>query len=114
MSVMRLVAVLLVVNVVCALLSAQPSSLLATQVSHAEGCHGDRPAIPPPSSTRYDCCVNGHHAAIPSATFSLQSATAELSLSRSEVPDGNFVPYFRSTLLVLVSSSPPSAIPLRI
>jgi len=116
----RMVAVWLVVTVAYGLLSAQPPLLLGAQGGHAAGCHNRHrpavpsPAIPVPASSRYECCMSGHHAAIPSAAFSLRAATAGLSLNRSDVRERNFVPFILSYLPVDISSSPPVVTPLRI
>jgi hypothetical protein len=116
----RMVAVWLVMSVACTLISAQPPLLLAAQGGHAAGCHDGQgptspsPALPSPVPKGYECCVSGHHAAIPSAAFSFRSATVGLSVNRGDVREGNFVPFILSSRLVVFSSSPPGAVPLRI
>ena len=97
-----MVAVLLVVTVAMALPGAHAlpfpadrtpaSRILANPAQHPAGCHGYEPALPSPSSSSvpspspapvsYECCVIGHHAAIPSAEFTIRSSVRSISLPR--------------------------------
>lgn len=107
-----MVAVVLLVAM-AAMPAAQAMPFPAAQSGHP-GCHGHAPATPVPSPTNYECCVSGHHTAMPNVAFSLGSIVAELcSLEQSERANLRFVS-FPSTVLALPSNSPPGAAPLRI
>jgi hypothetical protein len=115
----RMVAVLLLTALAAAQPGSQVLALSAGPPLPADGCHGhmahhgSSPATPAPAS--YQCCVNGHHAAIPVAAFSGHRLVALISglhddfcvalRSTSHKPSpGSFAP----------SSSPPGGVPLRI
>jgi len=109
---LRAVAVLLLITM-AAMPGAQAMPFPAVQSGHP-GCHGHAPASPVSSPTNYQCCVSGHHAAMPNAAFSIGSMAAELcSLEHSERANLRFVS-FPSAVLALPSNSPPGAAPLRI
>ena len=111
-GILRMVAVVLLIAM-AAMPAAQAMPFPAAP-SGRPGCHGHAPASPLPSPTNYQCCVSGHHAAMPSAAFSIGSMAAELcSLEQSERAHLQFGS-FPSALLALPNSSPPGAAPLRI
>src|SRR5260370_37687395 len=80
----RTIAVLLLLTMACSLPSAEGQLATTEQESHPAGCPSHMPAIPArspshlPVPTSHECCVNGHHAAIPNAAFSLEPAAAQL------------------------------------
>jgi|GEM_PF-5063317 len=114
----RMVAVLLL----GALAAAQPGTqVLASSAGpplSAAGCHGHMaphgsvPAIP--ASPKYQCCVNGHHAAIPSAVFSGYRVLAIISAVDGGLGAAVRSPSELPSVLTLVSSSSPRSAPLRI
>ena len=114
-GILRMVAALLLMTVSCAMASAQIQLLSVGQVSHPAGCHNHSPEIPSPTPTSYQCCVSGHHAAIPNAAFSLRPGTGQVcGLDRSPELVLNVVLRFRSSRVLVPSSSPPGMAPLRI
>jgi|SRR5579862_593639 len=82
---------------------------------HPAGCHDRHPATPFPTPVSFQCCVNGHHAALPNASFTVGSQDAR-------TPD--LVPDFQvrieldsdrnSVHVLFPSNSPPGTSPLRI
>ncbi len=92
-GILRTDAVLLIFTMGCALIGAHAQLFPAAQASHPAGCHGRGPGIPSrshfpapiPAPTSYQCCVNGHHAAIPNAAFSLRSMAAQLCSRASAI-----------------------------
>jgi hypothetical protein len=80
--------------------------------THPAGCHSHLPAKPAPAS--YQCCVNGHHAAIPSPTFSPRPLVAQILSPDGEKLSIASVPSLHSATLVFPGSSPPGFAPLRI
>jgi len=125
---MRMVAVLLLVTMAAALAGVQGLAFPVAQADsfplslplhlHPAGCHSQEssaPKTPSPLPTSYQCCANGHHAAIPSASFTVRSMAAQLcSLVSVDEPRLNFASSLRSETLPAPSNSPPSGVPLRI
>jgi hypothetical protein len=116
---LRMVAVLLLLTMATALPGAHVLPFSVTQSGHPAKCHGHGPATPSPAPTSYQCCVNGHQAAIPNAAFSLRSSLGSVAaqvdrLDGRELSRLDFVRIFRSGLFVVPSISPPDAAPLRI
>jgi len=105
----RLVAVLLLCTMASAMPGLRAFARSATP-THPVGCHGHAPA---PLS--YECCVNGHHAAMPNLAFSTRPPLAQAA---SLEPDQKILQasdFFRHcTVSVVPSYSPPDAAPLRI
>lgn len=113
----RMVAVLLLAALAAAQPATQVLALSAGPPLPAAGCHGDMgrhsssPTAPAPA--KYQCCVNGHHAAIPSAMFSghrLLTLMSGMDLGlalRSSSELASLVSFAPST-------SPPQSAPLRI
>jgi len=111
----RMVAVLLLVE----LAAAQPATqVLAFSALPVAGCHGhmahhhSSPTIPAP--VKYQCCVNGHDAAIPCAAFSghrVFALTSGIDMGMGLALRSSQLPSFVS---FAPSSSPPGGIPLRI
>ena len=112
-GILRMVALLLLITM-SAMPSAQAMPFPAAQTGHPAGCHGHGPATPLPSQTDFQCCANGHQAAMPNAAFSLGSDFAEpCMLEQSKGANLGFVS-FDSALFVIPSNSPPGVAPLRI
>ena len=98
-----------------AMLDLQALSFPAAPSGHAAGCHGHGPAAPSPGPSSYQCCVNGHHAAIPNPSFSLRVMDAQLRrLEDGETARLGYVPLAASALSAVASDSPPGIAPLRI
>ncbi|MGA2347113.1 MAG: hypothetical protein ABSF93_13960 [Candidatus Sulfotelmatobacter sp.] len=111
-GIMRTVATLLLLTITAALPAAQAMPFGA---GHAAGCHNHGPANPSPAPTSYQCCVNGHHAAVPIVSFSLHLAAVQVGRSNSEDRPRLALPLnVSSTGLIFPSSSPPGPVPLRI
>ena len=110
----RIIAVIVLVAVGAAFASAQAPDHSIPQ-SKLPPCHGQMPEQPSRVPVSYQCCVNGHHAAIPRATFQARPLLALLSKS-----DGGENFSLASVLaapfstVVAPSSSPPGFTPLRI
>jgi hypothetical protein len=110
----RIVAVIVLVAVGVAFASAQASDHSIPQPK-LPPCHGHMPEQPSRAPVSYQCCVNGHHAAIPRATFQARPLVALFSKS-----DGGENSSLASVLaahfsmIVTPSSSPPGIAPLRI
>ncbi len=109
-----MVAVVLLV----AMTTGLPGSQALTTHFHPAGCHSQEstaPATPSPSDTSYQCCVNGHHAAIPNTSFTWRPLATRL---RSFDDDAEFrsdhALYRNSATIVLPSISPPDTASLRI
>jgi hypothetical protein len=106
--------------------SSEPSSAdLASQPARPAGCHDHTlptslpspvvPATVPPAPRSYQCCVTGHHAAIPLAPFSLRLVLAWVG-EATDAGQFSLVTelHFSSLLLVSPFSSPPGSFSLRI
>lgn len=112
---LRMIAVLLSLTMASALPGAHAAAIPATQTGHPAGCHGHGPATPSPAPTSYQCCVNGHLAAVPNVSFSVQPLLAHFAAL-----DGGGELSLASTLFVhfslnaVIASSPPGIAPLRI
>jgi hypothetical protein len=112
---LRVVAMLLTVSLAAAWPEAQAMPFAGAPAPHSAGCHGQRPANPAPASTRYECCANGHHAAVPSGSFSLQVAAVQVgSLGRGDGCSLAWTFGVKSATFLFPSNSPPGAAPLRI
>ena len=119
---LRMIAGLLLAATATSLPGAQalalPAALPVHIHLHPAGCHSPKPtapAVPDPAPTSYQCCVNGHHAAIPNGLFTLRSMAAQLcSLAAAEQLCLSSASYRHSTISVVPSNSPPGAAPLRI
>jgi len=111
----RMVAVLLSLTVATALPGAHALPFPAPQSGHPAGCHEPEPAAPSPAPTSYQCCANGHHAAIPNAAFStrpLLTQVAELDGGEDFSLPSTLSAHFSWN--VVTSNSPPGIAPLRI
>jgi hypothetical protein len=116
---LRMVAVWLLVPMAIALGGSQAMSSPAAPARHPAGCHSPAPATRFPAPTSYQCCANGHQAALPNPSFALGSSfrcvTAQLcSLDSSDSPRLSFVSCLHSAVFVVPSNSPPDVAPLRI
>jgi len=113
-GILRTVAMLLLVTMALGLPGAEAMPSVAP-AGHAAGCHGHQPSTPSPVPTSYQCCVNGHHAAIPNLSFCLGFVAAQVSsLDSSDGPGLALLVRLNSSLLEYASDSPPNAAPLRI
>lgn len=105
--------------------SSEPSPTdLGSRPARPAGCHDHAlpaslplpvaPATIPPAPRSYQCCVTGHHAAIPFASFSLRLVLA--CIGPADAGQFSFVTklHFSSLILVLPFSSPPGSFSLRI
>jgi len=109
----RIVAVIVLLTVGAAFAGSQASALFIPQTKHPP-CHGPMPG-PSRAPVSYQCCMNGHHAAIPQATFSPRPLLAQFSKSDSrEDFSGPFALSPHSSIIVTPASSPPGIAPLRI
>ncbi|HEY6370975.1 MAG TPA: hypothetical protein VIX37_10375 [Candidatus Sulfotelmatobacter sp.] len=110
---LRMVAVVLLLTM-AAMPGAQAMPFPAVEAAHPAGCHGQGPATPVPSPTNYQCCANGHQAAMPNAAFSIGLMVAQIcSLEHCDGAGLRFVS-LPSAVFVVPSNSPPGAVPLRI
>ena len=126
---LRMVATLLLLATALALPGAEAMPSVAP-AGHAAGCHvhgayghgphndgayRHGPANPVPASTDYQCCVNGHHAAIPNLSFSLRFMAVQVSsLDGTDGPRLALLLRLNSAVFVFPSDSPPGPVPLRI
>jgi hypothetical protein len=113
----RMIGVFLLGVMVATLPDAQTFALTAASPAHAAGCHehGGAPAAPEPVRypVNYQCCANGHHAAVPATTF----VPDDLAVQNCHLTDGLFLSSSRlvdSAIPVDPSHSPPDISPLRI
>ena len=110
-----MIAVMLLVVMAAAVPGAHALAFLTTQPVHPAGCHNHGPATPSPAPTSFQCCVGGHQAAMPNASFSSLSPDAgPCGLAADEPPCPGFVLDRYSVTFVVPSNSPPGAAPLRI
>lgn len=113
--ILRMVAVLLSLTMTTALPGAHAVAIPATQTGHPAGCHSHGPATPSPAPASYQCCVSGHHAAIPSVSFSAQLLLAQFAtLDGGEDLSLASTLFAHSSLNVVTAGSPPGIAPLRI
>lgn len=118
-GILRMVATLLLLTLPLTMAAALPETqampFAAAPARHAAGCHGYGPATPVPASTSYECCVSGHQAAVPIASFSLRFADAQVCrLNGCDGPGFVLLPSLKPAMLVFPSNSPPGLAPLRI
>ena len=118
-GILRMAAVALLVTMAAALPGAHGLQVSTAQTEHPAGCHGHGPATPSPSPsnlpTSYQCCVSGHHAAIPNSAFSLRSTASQLcQLDRGEDLGLKSVLRHDPAVMLVSSYSPPGTAPLRI
>jgi len=114
-GILRMVVVLLSLSVATALPGAHALPFPAAQTGHPAGCHGHGPAAPSPAPASYQCCVNGHDAAIPSAACAMRPLVAQFAaLAGGE--DLALASTFRADFSsnVVTAGSPPGTAPLRI
>lgn len=110
----RIVVVIILVAVGAAFASAQASDHSIPQPK-LPPCHGHMPEQPARVPVSYQCCANGHHAAIPQATFQARPLVALFSKSDGgENSSLASVVAAHFSMIVAPSSSPPGVAPLRI
>jgi hypothetical protein len=109
----RIVAVIVLFAVGAAFAGAKASDHSIPQPKHPP-CHGHMPG-PSRAPVSYQCCINGHHAAIPQAAFSPRPLLAQFSKSDcgEEFSRVSIVSAHLATIVV-PASSPPGIAPLRI
>lgn len=98
------------------LVAAFPVALVSghsTPQAKLPPCHGHMPVQPAPVS--YQCCINGHQAAIPQAMYSPHPLFAQLSTldSGEEFSSASAFSSY-SSMIVIPASSPPGIAGLRI
>src|SRR5579864_920050 len=111
---LRMIAMLLLVAIFLALPGAQAGASVAPP-QHPAGCHSHSPATPAPTPASYQCCVNGHAVALPTASFAsppLEAQVCGLAVARQLGLDSSSDRL--SVAFVLPSNSPPGAVSLRI
>ncbi|MGA9981794.1 MAG: hypothetical protein WBQ08_24470 [Candidatus Sulfotelmatobacter sp.] len=106
-------------------LASQPASSPTSHPARSAGCHSQelpaslpRPVVPatvPQAPRSYQCCVTGHHIAIPFASFSLRLVLACVGDASGA---GRFsfltTAHFPSLVLISPFGSPPGSVSLRI
>lgn len=107
----RMAGLLLLVALAAALPGVQALALPVTP-AHPAGCHNHPPAKSAPAS--YQCCVSGHDAALPNATFSPRPLVVQILSLDSEKLSIASILSLHSATLVFPGSSPPGSAPLRI
>lgn len=111
----RTMALLLLGTMAAALPGMQTLAISADspQSSRPAACHGHHPVTPSKAPVSFQCCVNGHHTALPSALFSPGPFT-----QASALDDQNSFRQTASESIYLqgstISASPPIAAPLRV
>jgi len=112
----RMIAMGLLAAIFIALPGAQALSAFSiAPARHPAGCHSHSPATPSPTPLSYQCCVNGHAAAIPNAAFSnrpLEAQVCGMAVAQQLRLDSSSDRL--SVLFVVPSNSPPGALSLRI
>ena len=66
------IAAVLLLGVVSSIFPGAPSFALPDPPAHSAGCHSHQSPAPSPAPVSYQCCVAGHHVAIPGVSFSGQ------------------------------------------
>ena len=97
-----------------AMFTAQGFATSAMPAEQPAGCHEPMPA-PAPAPVSYQCCVMGHHWAVPGTTFSVDAPVAHTLPTESQ--DGLFLSqacHRQDNAFLLSSASPPQFLPLRI
>ena len=106
------------------LFSEGPSSDLALQTARPAGCHDHElpaslplpivPATVPPAPRGYQCCVTGHDAAIPFASFSLRITLACVGGASGAGQFSSATAMHLSSIALIPFGSPPGSFSLRI
>jgi hypothetical protein len=110
-----LLIVIVTMTMALAFPGVQAIAFSTTPPVHPAGCHGHGPAAPASAPADYQCCVNGHHAAIPGRAFSRGPLLAAFSgLDRSEKVSLASGACEYSAISVVPSISPPGGALLRI
>jgi len=108
----RIVSLLLLLPFLSAMFTAQGFASSLMPAEHPAACHEPMPA---PAPVSYQCCVMGHHWALPGTTFwgdrlTLHACTVEsddyLSMRLTSLDHEGEFP--------VSSASPPQAVPLRV
>ncbi len=106
----RLMSGLLLLAFVAALPGTQVFAM-TMPAGHPAGCHDSGPS--PADTPSYECCISGHHWAMPGAAFSLHPLVDMANVSE---PDHDAICSVPSSFEIAVapSVSPPGSSPLRI
>src|SRR3989442_12560890 len=101
----RFIGTLLLIAFSAATLSAHPL-MLPAQTAHPAGCHGHGSPTPT-APVSYQCCISGHHRALPGNFF---SGAVLLSDFGRTSDSGGILPAYHLTFrpVFLISSSPGS------
>jgi|SRR5579864_6801304 len=106
----RMVAGLLLVVIAATLPGLHALAFSAAQPA---GCHSHGPASPHPAT--FQCCANGHQAAIPNAAFSPPAMDVQMCRrAAGELGRFSLASDRHSVMFVVPSISPPGMAPLRI
>jgi hypothetical protein len=112
-GILRAVSVLLLITM-AAMPGAQAMPFPAAPAAHPAGCHGHGPSAPSPVPASYQCCVNGHDAAIPSTACAMRPLVAQFATLDGEDLTLSSTFSAHSSSNVVTASSPPGIAPLRI
>ena len=115
-AISRITGLFLLIGMVCASPGAHAFAFSAAlHPVHLAGCHSHRPTTPSHSPVSYQCCLNGHHAAIPSAAFSFHPLVARISALDEGAPvAAASLPELHCASAVPTNSPPGTGTPLRI
>src|SRR5258708_7427026 len=105
-------ALLRVGSMVVMFVGVQALALPVPPPAHSAGCHEHGGTVPAPSPASYQCCVEGHHAAIPGGTFTPPALVVPTPHARSEFLTSATGSYF--VVSTVPSHTPPGIAPLRI
>lgn len=107
----RVLAVMLVAVLSTVALPAGDWSISAVHMGQSGGCHHKLPA-PSPVRGNHQCCVAGHHFAVPGTPANLRPVVVR---SEFEIQTDELEPFLTKNLpLSVVADSPPAITSLRI
>lgn len=84
----------------------------AARMEHGAGCHHQFPPSPAPSHRSHQCCVSGHHWAVPASTMTPRYLVAERTIYAESRHLQVLLP--RDAPTVFLSHGPPVDTSLRI
>jgi hypothetical protein len=114
-AISRISRLFLLIAMICASPGVHAFVFSAARPVHLAGCHDHRPTTPSHTPVSYQCCLNGHHAAIPSAAFSARPLVARPSALDDGAPVAPAsLPSHRLEAFATHANGPPGAAPLRI
>lgn len=111
----RVLAMLVLLAVVATLPCVKVFAFSTGDSARPPACHSHLPVTPMRAPISLQCCMEGHHAAIPNAAFS-PGPLAQLASRQPSYtfPDISFSMTAPSVSFPVASDSPPGAVPLRI